>query len=85
MKKIFVNFSVSPKNSAIFLAVLTLILHPIYAQKSPKSKTTPEGNTSLLLPETVAAKQLKTYKKYTLLTDTAKLSVAERTCITHLI
>lgn len=85
MKKIFVNLSVGLKNYVIFLLVSTLIIHPICAQKTPKSKTTAKANTSLILPENEAAKQLKTYKKFTLLTDTAKLSIAERTCITHLI
>jgi len=70
--------------SILFTVALATSVIPAAAQSKGKAKGKPATAQTANTPN-IAAQRLGMYKKFSLKTDTALLSVAERECITHLI
>ncbi|NBX87414.1 MAG: hypothetical protein EBQ97_02705, partial [Bacteroidetes bacterium] len=70
----------------ILLSVaMAAVVVPVSAQSSGKGKKKTPATAQAPSVKNIAAQRLGMYKKFSLKTDTAFLSVAERECITHLI
>lgn len=84
MKKLFLYF-INPRITWIITALISIVTTmPLMAQKSG-AKSKKVAATAASPSNSVAASRLRMYKKFSLKTDTALLSTAERECITHLI